>query len=289
MQISQIKNIFMFKKLTKNLRTWNLSMGVLHLIQGLIMLFLSKEKTYTLLFNLPQINTKTRAFSLSPEKFIDINLGYTISFFLFFSAIAHFITVIPRVYKWYEANLAKNMNLIRWWEYALSSSVMVVVIAVLCGITDASTLILLFSINACMNLFGALMEKLNSSLKENYHLRQKLSGHKDENNIYQSGYKTDWSAFIYGCFAGIVPWIIMGIYFFAAISRVSGNAKVPDFVYWIFPTLFVFFNLFAINMFLQYRAKGWWKDYLFGEKVYILLSLCAKTVLAWLIWGGTLR
>jgi hypothetical protein len=280
---SKIK--FMFK----NLRTWNLSMGLLHFVQGLIMFFLSKEIPKQIYFNLPTVDAKTRSFGLSAEKFIQINLGPTIAWFLFFSAIAHFLTASPKIYEWYQANLAKNMNLIRWWEYALSSSVMVVVIAILCGVTDASILILLFSINACMNLFGSVMEKHNSVLKENYQLKLQLKGHKDDHNIYESGYKTDWSAFIYGVFAGIIPWVIMGVYFFTAISRVSDNVKIPDFVYWIFPTLFVFFNLFAINMFFQYRAKGKWKDYLFGEKVYIILSLAAKTTLAWLIWGGTLR
>jgi hypothetical protein len=41
-------------------------------------------------------------------------------------------------------------------------------------------------------------------------------------------------------------------------------------------------------MVLQYKKVGRWKDYLFGERAYIVLSLSAKTVLAWLIWTGTL-
>ena len=57
----------------------------------------------------------------------------------------------------------------------------------------------------------------------------------------------------------------------------------------ILGSIFVFFNVFAINMFLQYKKIGPWKDYLFGERVYVLLSLVAKTALAWQIWSGTLR
>jgi hypothetical protein len=41
-------------------------------------------------------------------------------------------------------------------------------------------------------------------------------------------------------------------------------------------------------MVLQYKKVGPWKDYLFGERVYIILSLSAKSVLCWLIWTGTL-
>jgi hypothetical protein len=41
-------------------------------------------------------------------------------------------------------------------------------------------------------------------------------------------------------------------------------------------------------MVLQYKKIGKWKEYLYGERVYIILSLTAKTVLAWIIWSGTL-
>jgi hypothetical protein len=41
-------------------------------------------------------------------------------------------------------------------------------------------------------------------------------------------------------------------------------------------------------MYLQYKKVGRWKDYLFGERMYIVLSLVAKTVLAWQIFAGTL-
>ena len=57
----------------------------------------------------------------------------------------------------------------------------------------------------------------------------------------------------------------------------------------IVPTIFVFFNIFAINMVLQYKKVGPWKNYLFGERIYIVLSLLAKTALAWQIFVGTLR
>ena len=122
---------------------------------------------------------------------------------------------------------------------------------------------LVFTLNATMNLFGIMMELHN-----------------------QHTQKVNWTAFIYGCVAGFVPWVVIMLYFVGAVN--SGDAKPPDFVYAIVPTLFVFFNIFAINMVLQYKKVGPWKDYLFGERVYIILSLSAKSVLCWLIWTGTL-
>jgi hypothetical protein len=83
------------------------------------------------------------------------------------------------------------------------------------------------------------------------------------------------------------PWVISGLYLFAPATRSVGD--VPTFVYGIFGSLFVFFNLLAINMFLQYRKTGPWRDYLYGEKAYNRPNLTAKSALAWQVFFGTLR
>jgi len=49
------------------------------------------------------------------------------------------------------------------------------------------------------------------------------------------------------------------------------------------------FGGFAVNMYLQYKKKGRWADYLYGERLYMILSLVAKTALAWQIFAGSLR
>ena len=63
---------------------------------------------------------------------------------------------------------------------------------------------------------------------------------------------------------------------------------MPNFVYGIFVSIFIFFNLFALNQYLQYRRVGRWADYVYGEKVYLVLSLTAKSALAWQLYGNTL-
>ena len=77
------------------------------------------------------------------------------------------------------------------------------------------------------------------------------------------------------------------LYFYGSLT--STDAKPPAFVYAIIPTIFVFFNIFALNMFLQYKKVGRWKDYLYGERTYIVLSLVAKSILAWLVLFGAMQ
>jgi hypothetical protein len=244
------------------LKKFNLIMGTLHLIQGILMWVLSNDTTYPIFTNYLNFNTDTLSLAPKAELLYELRFGPAVAWFLLLSAIAHFYLSTVG-YDRYVANLKKGMNPVRFYEYALSSSLMIVLIGMLTGIWDLGAILLLFGINATMNLFGIMMEYHNQYIK-----------------------KTDWSAFIYGSIAGIIPWIVIAVYFVGSIN--SGEAKPPTFVYAIIPTLFVFFNIFAINMVLQYKKVGRWADYLFGERVYIVLSLAAKTVLAWLIFAGTL-
>ena len=245
-----------------SLRRFNLVMGFLHLIQGVFMILVSNDTTYPIFTNYLNFDLATRSLKPNTELFYELPFGVAVSLFLLISAVAHFYLATIG-YGRYVENLKKGMNPVRFYEYALSSSLMIVLIGMLIGLWDLGAIILIFTLNATMNLFGIMMELHN-----------------------QRTDKTNWTAFIYGCIAGIVPWIVIMLFFVGAVN--SGDAKPPAFVYAIVPTLFVFFNIFAINMVLQYKKVGPWKDYLFGERVDIILSLSAKTVLCWLIWTGTL-
>ena len=102
----------------------------------------------------------------------------------------------------------------------------------------------------------------------------------------QTTKKTNWLSYWVGCIAGIIPWIVIAFYMWLGADN---GSKVPTFVYWIFVSIFIFFNCFAVNMVLQYKKIGPWKDYIYGERVYIILSLVAKSLLAWQVFAGTLR
>jgi hypothetical protein len=137
-------------------------------------------------------------------------------------------------------------------------------IAMLVGVSDLSTLLLIFGATSVMNLFGLMMEVHNQTTE-----------------------KTNWLSFLIGTKSGLLPWIAVGVYMWGANQY--GEGKIPTFVYYIYGSMFVFFSSFAVNMYLQYRKKGKWADYLYGERVYMVLSLVAKSLLAWQVFAGSLR
>jgi len=249
----------------RKLKLYNLFVGFVLLAQGVAMWLISAVKDYKLPVTTNYLKWNAALKFPSPvlEKVGDVHVGLIVASFLILSGL--FLLGAATVWnKKYNEWISRGINLFRWMEYSITSSLMVIVIAMLCGVYDLSALILIFSLNACMILFGWVMEVHNQTTK-----------------------KTDWTSYIFGCFAGLVPWVVMGLYFYNAI--LSSASAVPTFVYWIFWSLFVSFNIFAINMILQYKKVGKWKDYVYGEYAYITLSLVAKALLAWQVWSGTLR
>ncbi|MCL4554164.1 MAG: heliorhodopsin HeR [Actinobacteria bacterium] len=242
----------------KRLRIYNAVMGLFHLGQGAAIVALAQPYAIQVTASWLSVRPGPGIYS-PPQEYFQFDLGMGVALFLFFSAFAHFVIAGP-AYGAYVAGLKQNRNYFRWMEYALSSSIMVVLIASLVGILDVAALTAIFGVNASMILFGWLVEK------------------------YEQPGSTDWTAFIFGCIAGVFPWIAIATYLWGP----GASDLTPTFVYWIFVSMFVLFNSFAVNQILQYKPVGKWKDYLFGEATYIFLSLTAKSLLAWLVFANVL-
>lgn len=242
------------------LRRYNALLAVLHAVSGVAVLVLANE------FALPVTGTYLAGppgTELSdPVQLFEIRTAWAVAAFLFLSALFHALVASPLFFDRYRDGLLAGHNTFRWVEYSLSASLMIVLIAQLTGIADIAALLAIFGINASMILFGWLQER------------------------YEQPGSGGWLPFVFGCIAGIVPWVAVVIYVTSPGS--AGDAEAPGFVYAIIVSLFVFFNAFAVNQWLQYRQVGPWRDYLVGEAAYVTLSLTAKSALAWQIFGGTL-
>ena len=247
------------------LRNYNIVAGFLHLIQATVFGYVLTQLPSQVGFDVKADYMAGPPGSPIPPETItlfSINLGIGVVAFLGLSALFHFLISSPMFYKRYAAGLKANHNYFRWVEYALSSSVMIWLIAQLCGVTDIGALVAIFAVNASMIMFGAMQEK------------------------YEQPGNKKFLPFIFGSMTGVVPWLIIALYTLQPGSK--NEAQVPGFVIVIIITLFVLFNTFAINQVLQYRQVGKWKNYLQGERSYITLSLVAKSLLAWQVFSGAI-
>ena len=243
-----------------SLRRYNVIAGVLHLAQMIVVFALAND------FSLPIVarymaGPPGSTFA-DPIVLLDAPIGLTVAIFLGLSAFFHFLVASPQFFGRYATGIEIQRNYFRWVEYSMSSSVMIVLIALITGVSDVAALIAIFGANASMILFGWLQEK------------------------YENPGNGGWLPFIFGCIAGIVPWL--GLLFYVLSIGGPGDTSAPAFVYGIVISIFLFFNSFALVQWLQYKKVGKWSDYIRGEKTYITLSLVAKSALAWQIFASTL-
>ncbi len=246
------------------LRRLNLAAGLLHLVTGLAMIILGDRD-----FQLPVSGFNIAGPPGTPlengflTEFFGIPLAITVAAFSLLSAFFHFVVAVP-AFGGYKSELRRGRNRFRWVEYSVSSTLMIVLIGATTGITDLAALIAIAFANASMILFGWIMEMVNAPDDEPW-----------------------FTPFWMGCIAGLGPWvaILLPLWF---NLRQDGAEGPPGFVYGIIVSIFFFFNTFAINQWLQYRKVGRWADYLWGERIYIVLSFVAKSVLAWQIFANTL-
>ncbi len=258
----------------KQLFNWNRLLVLLHGIQATIIWWISPtdalvrfEGTYPVS---KIVDGQFVGLESAKELLISFPLAYLVAAFFLLSALAHFLVAYP-FRKRYEAWLAREFNPMRWAEYALSSTLMIVGIASLSFITDAGALIAIAVCNASMNLFGWSMEEANIGRKN-----------------------VQWSHYIFGCIAGIAPWLALfttvGLSLANWPTGIGPNGRsLEEFkpvLITIYVSLFISFNIFAVNMVLQRLKVGKWADYLHGERSYMILSLVAKTLLAWQVWTG---
>jgi hypothetical protein len=239
-----------------SLRLWNLALTLLHLGQAVAVIVLATSFAVTVTRSLPTGPPGTQP--TAPEALFDLPIGSAVALFLMLAALDHLLTatVLRRTY---EHDLRNGINRFRWVEYSFSATVMVVLIALYSGIDGISALIGIAGANVAMILFGWLQESGNPPGRSTVTMKP----------------------FWFGCVAGVAPWVAIGYNLVAA-------EEVPGFVVGIFVSLFLFFNSFALNQWLQYRQVGPWRSYAFGEKAYLVLSLVAKSALAWQIFAGSL-
>jgi hypothetical protein len=228
-----------------------------------------------------------------PVVVFDMRMDIAIAVFLLLAFADHALSVlVPPLWRIYQRNVARGVNPFRWIEYSVSASIMIVLIALVLGISDITSLINAFGCNSAMILFGLLQEQ--SALRRG---TQSLA---------------DWAPFIFGSIIGIVPWISLSLQLglsqtdclnhvnatvfttypttAPALSNATAStaACIPSFVFGIYASLLVLFFSFAVNMLLQYLRVWRWSQPYFSECIYLWLSLIAKSILAWQIYAGSL-
>ncbi|PRW57970.1 integral membrane [Chlorella sorokiniana] len=295
------------------LRWLNAAAGILQLLTGLAILGISEKggkaslPWYTFFIGSWSRDTAEEAsafYSPVPKQVANFPVGIWSGSFLILSAIDHLLVVLPRVNAHYNRSLCRNRNPYRWAEYAVSASIMQVMIAQLCGVTDIHLLFTIAALMASCMLFGWQMEVLNGDRLPAYQYQDDskavpqvkavdlpasqflANGGSSFAAVPPAGeQRVDWGPFWAGCWPFLAAILVTACFFFQAVSK----GDPPGFVWSLFFILTALYLLFAVNQWLQFKQVRHWRGFARAELFYIILSLTSKQLLAWITYGGTKR
>ena len=234
----------------------NFGVGLAHLAQAIAILVILKGQRIPVTFGFIAGPPGSGILSV-PTVLFFMRMDIACAVFLLFAAVDHLVTIVPPVFHLYVDNVGKGTNPFRWIEYSVSASIMIVLISLLTGITELTALINMFGANSAMILFGLLMEQVNVGYLNPTAPR-----------------RVSWWPFIFGCIAGVFPWIAISVQLGETQTLCLGNTTIPTyttiattrsattapafsrtcipaFVFGVFASLLFCFNTFAINMALQ--------------------------------------
>lgn len=256
-------------KVIKNISVsgWHKWLALVFAVQGVAILLFSAVRTYPVTLNYLGLDTlQTNAqgktvLATGSQSIFDVNLAIVVAVFLFVAAIFHGL-LASRWQEKYERDIKNRVNVVRWVEYAISASVMLVTVALVAGVQDLAVLLVVFGTTALFSVLALLAERYSS----------------------RAG-KANWALFWLSCSAAVLAWIVIKLYILG--GAIYGS--VPGYVYWVDVVAFLLFALVPVNLYLQLRKVGNWQNYPYVERMYVLASLAAKTVVAWLIFAAILH
>jgi hypothetical protein len=255
---------------TETLRKWNLWAAGLHAAQALVLLFLATGKTWAVNLGYQTSDSLQSqvvghtVLAPAAHHWFELRLSYLLALILLLAALAHFLMAVwyrPR----YEADLKNGLNRLRWIEYALTGGLMLAAIALLGGISDFGTLVLLFGLTALAGLLA-----LSTELQ----------------NPWRRAMQVKWLPFWLTCAAGLLPWLVIA--FGLVATDIYGNRDIPTYLHVLYDTILLGFVVAAGNLWLQYRRRGRWGEYPHSERMFIVISLVVKAALVWQIYAAVL-
>lgn len=188
-------------------------------------------------------------------------LGRLVPVFSYLSAVNHIASVAFPAY--YDIVLSNRVNILRWVEFSVSASAMIVMLATMSGVTELRTIISLVILNVGMQMMGLLVEQ------------RKAAGASRGELIYLTA--IGWTFFA-------ASWVQI-IMSFVTVAEWDGATKPPPIVYAIISTMVTLFASFGA---LQIAYIFDLVDFTSYEAGFIGLSLAAKSMLAFMTFFGVL-
>lgn len=195
----------------------------------------------------------------------DLPLAWVVAAALLVLAVGH--VLVSTVYRRrYEQDLSLGLNRWRWLTLGLSSALLIVVMGLLGGIHQMSTLLPLVALTAIGNCLVLMTEKLV---------------------IEHKGVKTQMAHLmcLLAALCIALPWIVLAMSLKGAWFY---DGHVPGYLYGVYGSGLAMVVILGLATHFRLVRKGQWADTFYTERAYMMLGFVTVSLVAWQIVVGAL-
>jgi hypothetical protein len=254
---------------------------IVHVVNSMAVLLTAAtaDKVFTMPLTYSRTSGRPGQFKfIEPHVIWNVPLWVLVYMFSMLAALDHIIVIVGGCRRGGQVPALVAAKLV-WWEYTFSASIMMVVILMLCGISDIFVLVLAARLYASAMETASVTDELHESFVTDeagmWSLRQVPEGVPTDRNVI---------ALIAGQLSRngfhntLAPWFPV---WFACVA-----SDPPGFVFGIVGSLFLLFGSFGVVQ-VAYLS-GRIKTLVGRNKVLVWLSITAKTALVWQIYANAL-
>lgn len=260
------------KLTSQSLQHWRIILAIATTMQALAIIVLSVQYRVPIVASFLTTDTLQsqlqgkQVVSPATAQLLSLNLSYLIVAMFTVTVLTHLAMVTVYRHSYERFLVQKEVNPLRWLEAAVTTSLMLVIIAMLVGVYDAVSLALLCIALVLMSLSVFAFE-LVSQTKRNKQLQ--------------------WIIGSIILLAAIVPWLVIASYLVA--TSIFATLHQPTYLYWLCASIFVVFIIAGFNTYLSHRRQGKWASYLWGDFWHVAIIFVAESLLAWQVFASVLH
>ena len=247
----------------KTLRAWHVLIGSLFTVQAALLLAFANDFRVSLDLEYLSMNLATDQLETAARTVTELPLVWLAVALLLVGAAINF-ALASVWFERYKLTLSLNRNRFRWLNYSLSRGLLLVIIAVLFGVSNIALISLLFMTALSLGAFNVFVDSHYNRLSK---------------RLRRFSYAVTWLMIL-------MPWVVFILY--AVANWLYDPSAVPTSVYVVTASALVYFLSYDFSFTKQRAGQGRWANYLYGEKVHLGLSFVFRSAIVWQIFVCTL-
>lgn len=250
-----------------SLRAWNLRLGILLLLLAVAVVVFGDKATMpiTVQYQAKDVLGSDAAghevVAAAMRHLWDVRVSWMVAKFVAIFGVVFLLAATVLRTK-YEAWLDRGVNGLRWVGFGLGGGAAMLAVAMLSGVSDISTLCLIFISVVVAGLLANAVEFIGAGRR----LRRLLAA---------------------GALLSVFfPWLV---FFRTAVAVPLYDGKLPLYMYFLYTTMTLLIVAVALALYMRVKQRGKWADTLYSERMFMALAFLVAVVPALQIFAGALQ